>query len=99
MAHIKLYGEGLDKRLTGAHETCSINEFRFGNSDRGASIRIPLNTASKGYGYLEDRRPGANCDPYTVTARLLVTCEGMDESLMAIKRQERIHQHELIYTC
>ena len=69
--HIEVYGEGLADRLTGAHETCSIKEFKSGVSHRGASIRIPLTTAKKGYGYFEDRRPGANSDPYLVSARLI----------------------------
>lgn len=71
--HIAIYGDKNDERLTGAHETCSVNEFRSGVSDRGASIRIPLGVNKKGYGYLEDRRPGANADPYLVVARLLTT--------------------------
>ena len=78
--HISLYGEGLDERLTGLHETCSIEEFRAGNSDRGASIRIPVPTAKKGYGYLEDRRPGANSDPYLVTAQILASVCGLDDT-------------------
>ncbi|MGI9549305.1 MAG: glutamine synthetase beta-grasp domain-containing protein [Bdellovibrionales bacterium] len=74
--HIAVYGYGLSKRLTGQHETCHINEFRHGVSDRGASIRIPLHVSQKGCGYLEDRRPGANADPYQVSARILKTvCE------------------------
>lgn len=72
-AHIAVYGHGLAQRLTGHHETCSITEFRAGVSDRGASIRIPQQVKLTGYGYLEDRRPGANCDPYLVAARLLAT--------------------------
>jgi glutamine synthetase len=44
--HIAVYGAGNEKRLTGKHETCSVNEFRFGVSDRGASIRIPMATAN-----------------------------------------------------
>ena len=71
--HIKVYGHGLAERLTGHHETCSISEFRCGVSDRGASIRIPLHVSKQGYGYLEDRRPGANSDPYLVAARLIDT--------------------------
>lgn len=71
--HIAVYGSGNDERLTGKHETCSIKEFRFGVSDRGASIRIPIFTAQRNRGYLEDRRPAANMDPYLVTARLLQT--------------------------
>ena len=72
-AHIKAYGEGLEKRLTGKHETCGINEFKSGAADRGASIRIPAHVAEQGYGYIEDRRPGANCDPYMVCERILRT--------------------------
>ena len=74
--HIKLYGSGNEQRLTGDHETCSISEFKYGVSDRGASIRIPMQTANDGYGYLEDRRPSANMDPYTVCTALMETvCE------------------------
>ncbi|MDH3624756.1 MAG: glutamine synthetase beta-grasp domain-containing protein [Myxococcales bacterium] len=69
--HLKHYGAGLKDRLTGAHETASWQEFKYGVSDRGASIRIPMATDLEGKGYLEDRRPCANIDPYTV-ARLLV---------------------------
>lgn len=85
--HIKVYGHKLNERLTGAHETSSINEFRAAESDRGASIRIPLTTSKKGYGYLEDRRPGANIDPYIVAARLLVTICELDESLLSLKKE------------
>ncbi len=74
--HIKVYGHGLSERLTGLHETCHIDEFKHGVADRGASIRIPLHVSKKGYGYLEDRRPGANADPYQVASRILKTiCE------------------------
>lgn len=71
--HISEYGDGNEKRLTGEHETCSINEFKFGVADRGASIRIPRETAMSGKGYMEDRRPAANCDPYRVTKRIMQT--------------------------
>ena len=74
--HIAVYGAGNDERLTGKHETCSIHEFRYGTSDRGASIRIPVFTAQQQKGYLEDRRPAANMDPYQVTARLIETVCG-----------------------
>lgn len=72
-AHIEGYGHGLQHRLTGLHETCAIDEFRGGVADRGASIRIPRQVEEKGYGYLEDRRPGANCDPYRVCALILLS--------------------------
>jgi glutamine synthetase len=71
--HIDVYGSGNQKRLTGLHETCSINDFRYGVSDRGASIRIPMGTAKDGFGYLEDRRPSANMDPYQVCFALMNT--------------------------
>lgn len=71
--HIEVYGSGNERRLTGAHETCDINTFKWGVSDRGASIRIPWQVAKVGYGYLEDRRPSANCDPYKVFAKILDT--------------------------
>src|SRR5262249_40765036 len=75
--HIAVYGDGLEERLTGLHETCSIHEFRDGVADRGASVRIPLHVAAQGYGYLEDRRPAANADPYRVSARILETVSGV----------------------
>lgn len=74
--HIAVYGSGNDRRLTGLHETCGIDTFRWGVSDRGASIRIPLATARNGCGYLEDRRPAANMDPYVVCLALLETVLG-----------------------
>ncbi|TSC75996.1 MAG: hypothetical protein G01um101433_834 [Parcubacteria group bacterium Gr01-1014_33] len=76
--HIAVYGAGNEERLTGKHETCGINEFRFGVSDRGASIRIPIFTARENKGYLEDRRPAANMDPYRVVAKLIDTVFGRD---------------------
>ncbi len=73
--HMRVYGAGNDERLTGKHETCSYKQFRYGVSDRGASIRIPMETANKGRGYLEDRRPAANLDPYQIcTALIETTC-------------------------
>tara|TARA_B110000263_G_scaffold246551_1_gene257760 strand:+ start:3255 stop:4388 length:1134 start_codon:yes stop_codon:yes gene_type:complete len=71
--HMDVYGDDNDKRLTGMHETCNINQFKWGVGDRSASIRIPVETEKNGQGYLEDRRPSANCDPYRVTARILLT--------------------------
>ncbi|CAG8699092.1 26792_t:CDS:1 [Gigaspora margarita] len=62
--HIAVYGEGNDQRLTGHHETGHIS---FGVANRGASIRISRHVAVEGKGYLEDRRPASNIDPYRVT--------------------------------
>lgn len=74
--HMKVYGAHNEERLTGKHETCNIHEFRWGVSDRGASIRIPMQTANTGKGYLEDRRPAANMDPYQVCSILIETICG-----------------------
>ena len=74
--HIRNYGDRLEERLTGRHETSSINEFSAGNANRGSSIRIPKPVVIKGYGYIEDRRPGANADPYLVAALIISSiCE------------------------
>ena len=71
--HIDAYGAGNEMRLTGLHETCDINTFKWGVSDRGASIRIPWQVAKENKGYLEDRRPSSNCDPYIVAQKLVET--------------------------
>lgn len=72
--HIDVYGADNDQRLTGKHETQSINKFSYGVSDRGASIRIPVNTIEDGWrGRLEDRRPASNADPYKVAGRIIKT--------------------------
>tara|TARA_Y100000593_G_C4301408_1_gene333568 strand:+ start:316 stop:1377 length:1062 start_codon:yes stop_codon:yes gene_type:complete len=71
--HLKVYGDDLELRLTGDHETCSYKEFRWGVADRTASIRIPRHVQTDRRGYLEDRRPNANCDPYEVTKVILET--------------------------
>lgn len=71
--HIANYGAGIEQRLTGLHETCPHDEFRWGVSDRGASVRVPWQVANDGVGYIEDRRPNANCDPYVVTDLIVET--------------------------
>ena len=74
--HIANYGAGIEERLTGRHETCSYREFRYGVSDRGASVRIPWQVERDQKGYIEDRRPNANMDPYVVTRLILETVAG-----------------------
>jgi glutamine synthetase len=65
--HIENYGSDNEYRLTGKHETQSIDKFSYGVSDRGSSIRIPQVTANNGWkGYIEDRRPASNGDPYRI---------------------------------
>ncbi len=75
--HIGEYGSGNNERLTGQHETQSIDKFSYGVSDRGASIRIPISVPQNGWkGYLEDRRPASNADPYRVASRVVKTVKG-----------------------
>ncbi|MBU44139.1 MAG: glutamine synthetase [Spirochaetaceae bacterium] len=72
--HISVYGAHNDQRLTGLHETQSIDKFSYGVSDRGASIRIPVSTKVDGWkGRLEDRRTSSNADPYKVAAAIIKT--------------------------
>jgi len=74
--HIAAYGDGITERLTGAHETAPYHTFSYGVSHRGASVRIPAGVAREKRGYLEDRRPNANIDPYVVTAIMVETVCG-----------------------
>jgi glutamine synthetase len=71
--HMEVYGLHNDLRLTGKHETASIERFSSGVANRGCSIRIPRDTNKNGFGYFEDRRPAANCDPYLVSAMIADT--------------------------
>ncbi len=71
--HLAGYGIGIEDRLTGAHETQRYDQFSYGVSDRGASIRIPWQVERAQGGYIEDRRPNANADPYVVSALLTNT--------------------------
>jgi len=76
--HIEVYGADNDQRLTGKHETASIHDFSYGVSDRGASIRIPVQVPKWGWkGYLEDRRPNSAADPYKVAARIIKTVKSV----------------------
>ena len=71
---IQEYGSDNDKRLTGLHETQKITEFSYAKFDRGASIRIPIFTIEHDWnGYLEDRRPASNADPYRIIAHIVGT--------------------------
>jgi glutamine synthetase len=74
LEHVKVYGFGVEARLTGLHETAPWNEFSYGVSNRGASVRIPWQVEVDKKGYIEDRRPNANCDPYVVTRLIVDTC-------------------------
>jgi len=88
--HIAEYGSLNEMRLTGLHETQSIHKYSYGVSDRGASIRIPVSTAANWKGYLEDRRPASNADPYRVVARIVKTIKGAEASFgKSAKKKEQ----------
>ncbi|MGW5362049.1 glutamine synthetase [Actinopolymorpha pittospori] len=83
LEHIKHYGAGIESRLTGAHETAPWSEYSYGVSDRGASVRIPWQVEVDKKGYIEDRRPNANVDPYVVTRLIVDTCcSALDKAAM-----------------
>ena len=72
--HMDVYGAHNELRLTGLHETQSIDQFSYGVSDRGASIRVPISTVDDGWvGRLEDRRPASNGDPYKIGSVIIST--------------------------
>ena len=82
--HIDVYGAYNDQRLTGLHETQSIDQFSYGVSDRGASIRIPIITVQNGWkGWLEDRRPASNADPYKVAGIIIKTVKNAEVAIEA----------------
>ena len=84
--HLELYGDN-SKRLTGHHETSSRDVYSYGVGDRSASVRIPTTTAAEKKGYIEDRRPASDIDPYIV-ASLICDSALLDESLF-----EPLHKH------
>ncbi len=72
--HIAVYGPDNHLRLTGLHETQSIDKFNYGVANRGASVRIPHSFVNSGHkGYLEDRRPNSQGNPYQIASRILKT--------------------------
>tara|TARA_B100001057_G_scaffold432999_1_gene461586 strand:+ start:414 stop:1439 length:1026 start_codon:yes stop_codon:yes gene_type:complete len=73
LEHMNIYGEDNNLRMSGLHETSDYNKFSYGVGNRGASIRIPTDTEKNQKGYLEDRRPSSNCDPYLVTSKIFDT--------------------------
>ncbi len=85
--HIDNYGSDNHLRLTGKHETQSIDKFSWGVSDRGASIRVPKVVGETWKGYLEDRRPASNANPYRILIEIsksLELAENLDETLHAM---------------
>ena len=82
--HIAVYGPDNHMRLTGKHETAPWNKFSYGVADRGASIRVPHSFVNNGYkGYLEDRRPNSQGDPYQIASQVLKTIASVPATAMS----------------
>ena len=86
--HMDVYGLYNEERMTGEHETSNIKDFSYGYSTRDTSIRIPAQSSIDGKGYFEDRRPASNCDPYSVTLRMLQTVYNEVGTPMSINQLE-----------
>ena len=86
--HIAVYGPDNHLRLTGLHETQSIDKFNYGIANRGASVRVPHSFVDNDYkGYLEDRRPNSQGDPYKIASRILQTCNTVPTEGKASKKK------------
>jgi len=82
--HIDVYGPDNHMRLTGQHETAPWNKFSYGVADRGASIRVPHSFVKNDYkGYLEDRRPNSQGDPYAIASQILKTIAAVPTAAQA----------------
>ncbi|XP_065170276.1 glutamine synthetase 1, mitochondrial-like [Atheta coriaria] len=66
-AHMSIYNSRKTKHRG------KFKKFTWGMGDRGYSVRIPFDVQSAGCGYLEDRRPAANSDPYAVCTAIMKT--------------------------
>jgi glutamine synthetase len=83
--HIAVYGPDNHMRLTGKHETASIHQFSYGLADRGASIRVPHSFVNNDYrGYLEDRRPNSQGDPYQIASQILKTVASVSTDKVSV---------------
>lgn len=88
--HIELYGDN-SKRLTGHHETSNKEQFSYGSGNRAASCRIPTSTAAEKKGYIEDRRPASDIDPYVVGALLV------DSTLLEKSQIDGLYNHYIAW--
>ncbi|KAK3686939.1 glutamate--ammonia ligase [Vermiconidia calcicola] len=93
--HMKVYGEGNEARMTGAHETASYDKFTWGVADRGTSVRVNRECADAGKGYFEDRRPASNADPYQITGMVVETLCGKAEGADMFAKATESAQEEL----
>ena len=82
--YLEFYGNN-ENRLTGKFETSSKTEFTYGVGNRSCSIRIPTSTISSKKGYIEDRRPASDMDPYVVTALIANTIVNDEDQVSELR--------------
>ena len=70
---MKAYGSKNSLRMTGNNGTSNVDEFTWGIGDRSCSVKISNETVRNKMGSLEDRRAGADVDPYIATSLLFKT--------------------------
>jgi glutamine synthetase len=92
--HMKVYGEGNEARMTGAHETAAFDKFTWGIANRGSSVRVNRACADEGKGYFEDRRPASNADPYQITGMVVETLCGKVEGADMFATSTKIEQDQ-----
>lgn len=71
--HLAVYGTGNEARLNASWQeyVADYNTYKWQVADRTASVRIPRDVQLADKGYLEDRRPAANCDAFAAVAKLM----------------------------
>ncbi|PZC84686.1 glutamine synthetase 1, mitochondrial [Helicoverpa armigera] len=90
--HMKVYGndESTNRmRLMGKFDTSAFDKFSWGIANRNASIRLQRGIKKKGKGFMEDRRPGGDSDPYLVCGLLLETCLGRTSGACGKKESKK----------
>lgn len=86
-----IYGQGVCERLTGRLETSDWRDFSWDIGTRDTSVRIPISVNEAKCGYFEDRRPGANVNPYVISWHIFEQVLAFDNLVYAanIERQHR----------
>ena len=64
-------GKDNAKRLIGANWIPSNEIFNWGKVNKFVSVRLPMRVVEEEKGYLEERRPAADCDPYAACLALM----------------------------
>ena len=77
--HLEGYGHGYEERLTGLHETAHFSRVPLRRVRPRRVDPHPVAGRPGQKGYIEDRRPNANIDPYVVTRLITNTvCSALE---------------------